>query len=65
MHQSGGMTDQQDQRVHPKDRVPPEEGVVIPTRDLDLVNDDAPTERADPIRQDAEVPDKRPTDGPL
>jgi hypothetical protein len=51
--------------VHAKDRVPIEEGVVIPKEDLDLVNDDSPTENVDPVTHEGEVLDKRPTDGPL
>jgi hypothetical protein len=58
------MTDEE-RRLHAKDRVPIEEGVVIPAEDLDLVNDDAPTENVDPVTHEAEVLDKRPTDGPL
>ena len=58
------MSDDQ-QPTHPKDRVPPEEGVIIPKDDLEMVNDDAPTEHVDPATQDGEVLDKRPTDGPL
>jgi hypothetical protein len=50
---------------HPKDRVPIEEGVIIPADELDLVNDDAPTENVDPVTHEGEVLDKRPTDGPL
>ena len=50
---------------HPKDRVPPEEGVVIPAEDLDRVNDESPTENVDPVTDQGEVLDKRPTDGPL
>ena len=51
--------------LHPKDRVPIEEGVVIPADELERVNDDAPTEHVDPVTHDGEVLDKRPTDGPL
>lgn len=58
------MTDE-DRQLHPKDRVPIEEGVVIPADDLDLVNDDAPTENVDPVTHEGEVLDKRPTDGPM
>lgn len=50
---------------HPKDRVPPEEGIVIPAHELDLLNDDAPTEGVDPVVDDEPVLDRRPTDGPL
>jgi hypothetical protein len=60
------MTDERpDQPIHPKDRVPPEEGVVIPAEDLGLVNDHSPTEGVDPVRREDDVADKRPTDGPL
>ena len=55
-----------DERLpHPKDRVPPEEGVIIPKDDLELIADDAPTEHVDPVVHDGDVLDKRPTDGPL
>src|SRR5690606_31959948 len=54
-----------DERQHPKDVVPPHEGVVIPADELDRVNDRAPTEGVDPVNDDADVLDKRPTDGPL
>lgn len=59
------MTDEQDRGVHPKDRIPPEEGIVVPADELDRVNDQAPTEGVDPVRREGDVPDKRPTDGPL
>jgi hypothetical protein len=59
------MTDD-DRQPHPKDVPPPKEGVIHPAADLDTIADDSPTEGADPIRQpDAEILDKRPTDGPL
>ena len=59
------MTDEHDEQPHPKDRVPPKEGIVIPADELDRVNDDAPTEGVDPLTHEGPVPDKRPTDGPL
>lgn len=59
------MTDQQDPGVHPKDRVPPEDGIVVPADELDRVNDQAPTEGVDPVTDEGPIPDKRPTDGPL
>lgn len=58
------MTDD-DRGPHPKDIVPPHEGVIIPAGELDRLNDRAPTEGVDPVTQDEEVLDKRPTDGPL
>ena len=58
------MTDDR-RELHPKDRVPPEEGIVIPADELDLVNDDAPTEGVDPVTHEGDLPPKRPTDGPL
>ncbi len=58
------MTDD-DRQPHPKDRVPPEEGVVIPADEIDRMNDRAPTEGVDPVTDDGDVPVKRPTDGPL
>ena len=54
-----------DRQPHPKDVVPPHEGVIIPTDELDQLNDRAPTEGVDPVNEDADVLDKRPTDGPL
>ena len=60
------MSDQREPTPVPaKDRLPPEEGVVVPTEDLHLVNDHAPTEGVDPVADDGEVLDKRPTDGPV
>lgn len=59
------MTDEQEPRLHPKDRVPPEEGIVVPADELDRINDDAPTEGVDPATHDGPIADKRPTDGPL
>jgi hypothetical protein len=56
---------EEERPLHPKDRVPIEEGVVIPADELDRVNDEAPTENVDPVTHDGEVLDKRPTDGPL
>lgn len=58
------MTDD-DRELHPKDRIPPEEGIVIPADELHLVNDDAPTEGVDPVTHEGDLPPKRPTDGPL
>ena len=54
-----------ERQPHPKQVVPPHEGVVIPADGLDQVNDRAPTEGVDPVEGDADVLDKRPTDGPL
>lgn len=60
------MTDEAHREaVHPKDRVPPEEGIVVPIEELDLVNDHAPTEGVDPMTSQEPVPERRPTDGPL
>lgn len=50
---------------HEKDRVPPEEGVVVPADELDRVNDRAPSEAADPLEHEGDLPPRRPTDGPL
>ena len=58
------MTDEAPQ-PHPKDRVPPEEGIVIPADELDRVNDRAPSDDADPLEHDRDLPPRRPTDGPL
>ena len=63
MQQSDAMTDEE--RSLQADEVPIKEGVVIPQDDLELVNDDSPTENVDPITDDGDVLDKRPTDGPL
>jgi hypothetical protein len=66
LHDAGGMSDQREPSAsHEKDTVPPEEGVVIPADDLDALNDDAPTEGVDPVTNESDVLDKRPTDGPL
>jgi hypothetical protein len=59
------MTDDDQSKLHPKDRVPPEEGIVIPADEFDRVNDRTPTADLDPARHERRVPDKRPTDGPL
>lgn len=61
------MTDEAPERAqpHPKDRVPPEEGVVIPADELDRVNDRAPSEGEDPLDHERGLPPRRPTDGPL
>ena len=49
-----------------KDRIPPEEGIVIPADEMDRVNDRAPTEGATTEQHDVgEPPPKRPTDGPM
>ncbi len=61
----GTRTMQDHDRLPEKDRVPVHEGVVIPKDDLDQVNDDAPTENVNPVTDDGEVLDKRPTDLPL
>ncbi len=58
-------TMQDHEQLPEKDRVPVHEGVVIPKDDLDLINDDAPTEGVDPVTDEGVVLDKRPTDGPL
>ncbi len=54
-----------DEPPHPKDRIPPEEGIVVPADELDRVNDQAPTEDVDPLDREEALPPKRPTDGPL
>jgi hypothetical protein len=59
------MTDEQKPRRHPKDRVPPEEGIVIPAEELERVNDRMPAENVDPAAHEGPIPAKRPTDGPL
>lgn len=53
-------------QLHPKDRLPPEEGIVHPAGEVDQVNDASPTERdsAETGNWDRRL-DKRPTDGPL
>lgn len=53
--------------THPKDRIPPEEGVVHPADELDRVNDRAPTDDATAADHDRErpLPPRRPTDGPM
>ena len=58
------MTDEERQ-PHPKDVVPPHEGIIFPADELDRVYDQAPTEGVDPVTDDSDVLDKRPTDGPL
>ena len=50
---------------HPKDVVPPSEGIIIPVEELHLLNDRAPTAGVDPVTDEEPVLDKRPTDGPL
>ena len=50
--------------VPPKDVAPPEEGVIHPAEELVHLNDDAPTETGDPY-DDEPTLDKRPTDGPM
>jgi len=58
------MTDDK-REPHPKDLVPPSEGVIVPVEDLHLVNDRSPTAGVRPVTDDARVLDRRPTDGPL
>ncbi len=58
------MTDEERQ-PHPKDRVPPEEGIVVPADERELVNDQGPADGVDPVTHEGEVPERRPTDGPL
>ena len=58
------MTDAKCQ-PHPKDVVPIHEGIIFPVDELDRVNDQAPTEGVDPVTDDADIQDKRPTDGPI
>lgn len=53
-----------ERQPHPKDVVPPHEGIIFPLDELDRVNDRAPTDGVDPV-DDADVLDKRPTDGPM
>ena len=58
--------DPNDETTHPKDRVPISEGIVHPAARPELVNDQAPTEHADPSQHEQEEPlPRRPTDGPL
>ena len=58
------MTDEE-RRPHPKNLVPIDEGIIFPVDELDQVNDQAPTAGVDPVTDDADVLDKRPTDGPM
>ena len=55
-----------DEELHPKDRLPPEEGIVHPAGEIDRVHDASPTE-TDSVETDTwgRRLDKRPTDGPL
>ena len=54
-----------ERQPHPKDVVPIREGIIFPLDELDRVNDRAPTDGVDPVTDDADVLDKRPTDGPM
>jgi hypothetical protein len=58
--------DPQNDQPHPKDRVPITEGIIRPAERPELINDQSPTETADPAAHGTDdVLPKRPTDGPL